>query len=92
MVALCVTANNHYLLRRAVFSKRFLRRLCTDFVETLPHDVSSSATEKSPPHILLGAPQKEIIIVLNPSKPGYRETIVYLYYLHHILTEPILFG
>ena len=30
------------------FQTRFLRRLCTDFLETLPHDVGSSAIENVP--------------------------------------------
>jgi len=36
-----------YFLRRAFFQIRFLRRLCTDFLETLPHNAGSSAIENT---------------------------------------------
>ena len=50
MVALCVTENDHfiYILRRIFFQILILRRLCTDLLETLPHDVGSSAMENVP--------------------------------------------
>jgi len=43
---LSVTATITITLHR-VFSKHFLRRLCTDFLETSPHDLSSSSVEKN---------------------------------------------
>jgi len=41
--ALCVTENNHYVLHRVFFNfqAHFLRRLRTDFLEIVPHDIGS---------------------------------------------------
>jgi len=53
MVALCITENDHYILRRVfVLQTLFLRRLRTDFLETWPHDVGSSSTETVHLHLL----------------------------------------
>jgi len=44
-----VTQNNHYLLRMEFFFQTlFLRRLRTDFLDTLPHDVGWKAIENVP--------------------------------------------
>jgi len=37
MVALCLTENDRYILRR-FFVSTLLHRLCTDFLETSPHE------------------------------------------------------
>jgi len=56
MVALCVAENewnDHYILRRVFFQTLFLRLLCTDFLETLPHDIG--------PLNLVTCPVKEVM-------------------------------
>jgi len=45
MIALGVEENDHQILRRVFFQTLFLRRLCTDFLETSPDDVGSSAID-----------------------------------------------
>jgi len=45
-VAVCVTKKDHYILHY-ILSKHalYLRRLCTDYLETSPHDIGSTAIE-----------------------------------------------
>jgi len=50
MVALCTTEEQLLYFTSSFFSffyfqTLFLRRLCTDFLETLPHDIGLSAIE-----------------------------------------------
>jgi len=47
MVALCVTEKDHYILRR-FFPNTLSPLSLTDFLETSPHDVRSSAIEEVP--------------------------------------------
>ena len=39
--------SRHYILRRVFFPTNFLRRLWTDFLETLPHDAASDAATEA---------------------------------------------
>jgi len=48
MVAVCVTENDHLYFASSFFQTLFLRRLWTDFLETSPHDVGSSAIDNVP--------------------------------------------
>jgi len=49
---LCNRQQPSYFASR-FFQTLFLRRLCTDFLETLPHAVGSSAIETSPTFVYM---------------------------------------
>jgi len=45
MITICITKQRPLYFASSFFQTRFLRRLCTDFLKTLQHDVGSLATE-----------------------------------------------